>query len=649
MLKQKDLLSYVESVTGRRAINAGTETAKFKVCPICGGGDHFTIKTTGNYYNCWDNNADCGKGTIIDFYKKYYGTDNKTAITELRNYFNLGDDNMSDTRTKEIKREVKPITEKPVKAYKEIDLTSIINNYYTSNENDLTYFVDDRGISEDSITNKYKYCSGDIKNIFKDNLELLPRLNNINAYEHIIPVWENGKVVNCILRRNDSKSNENAKTLNLKDVEVKLFNADYVKQSEKLIFITEGIFDCLSIECIGYKSMCLNSVNMASRLIDLIKNNIDTCKDTKFVLALDNDDKGEKATNKIMEQLKELGIDSYKFSFNSKYKDINDYYIADREELEADVYNLFSPPSVYNYMDKFRQNIIKNKNTPKVSTGFEELNKKLNGGLYPGLYTIGAISSLGKTSLTLQIADNIANQGNHVLFFSLEMPVDELISKSVSRKMFVNNAERCKDIGTIQVLNNHVDYCKDEFDKAIEDYTKNISRKLSIIQGNFNMTIDSMVDYVKKFIEGTNIKPVVFIDYLQIIKSDSQFRDKRDCIDDIVVKLKMLSRDFNIPVIVVSSFNRESYSNQVSFNCFKESGGIEYTSDFVLGLQLSVLDEGKKVDENSLNNAKQGNKDGKREVTLVILKNRNGKSNTKQKFDFFAKNNCFAEIEEPPM
>lgn len=426
-LKRKDLLSYIENVTGKKAINAGKGTSKFKVCPICGKGDHFTINTSKNYYNGWDNI--CGKGTIIDFYMNYHNKDNKTAIKELCKQFNLEGDNVGSIITREIKREIKPILT-PTKAYKEIDLTSIINSYYNNNSLDIKYFaqrliVDLNTENFDRIISDGLMMSTNPKDLFKNNLDLLPNLSNINSYEYIIPVRESGKVVNCILRRNDAKSKDNAKTLNLKGLEVKLFNADYLKHSEKLIFITEGIFDCLSIECLGYKSICLNSINMASKLIDLIKININTCKDTKFILALDNDDKGEKATNKIIEQLKELGINNYRLSFNRKYKDINDYYVADYEGLQSDIDNLFSPPNVFKYMNKFRQNVIRNKHTPVIDAGFEELNKKLNGGVYPGLYAIGAISSLGKTALSLQIADNISKIGQHVLFFSLEMPTDE--------------------------------------------------------------------------------------------------------------------------------------------------------------------------------------------------------------------------------
>ena len=63
-----------------------------------------------------------------------------------------------------------------------------------------------------------------------------------------------------------------------------------------------------------------------------------------------------------------------------------------------------------------------------ISTGFPHLDEKIDGGLRAGLYVIGAISSLGKTSFCIQLADNIAKAGKPVLFVSLEMRLydDEL-------------------------------------------------------------------------------------------------------------------------------------------------------------------------------------------------------------------------------
>ena len=71
------------------------------------------------------------------------------------------------------------------------------------------------------------------------------------------------------------------------------------------------------------------------------------------------------------------------------------------------------------------------------ATGFTELDRKLDGGFLGGnLIVLGAISSLGKTTFALQIADQIAAQKKDVLIFSLEMSKNELNAKSISRNGF---------------------------------------------------------------------------------------------------------------------------------------------------------------------------------------------------------------------
>ena len=52
------------------------------------------------------------------------------------------------------------------------------------------------------------------------------------------------------------------------------------------------------------------------------------------------------------------------------------------------------------------------------------------------MYVIGALSSLGKTTFALQIADNIAKNGRDVLIFSQEMPTSSYVAKSISRNMY---------------------------------------------------------------------------------------------------------------------------------------------------------------------------------------------------------------------
>jgi replicative DNA helicase len=631
LLKTEDLKSYIEDQTGQKSYHVGGCTYRFKKCPICGSGDHFNIDINKNLYNGFNHN--CGGGSIIDFEMNYNNLDKGIAIKKLIEHFNYLEN--------DYKKEVKSTEKKPSKTYKSVNLTPLFNQYYTSDENNLTYYFS-RHIIDDDLGSRYLFIGGtDPKELFKNNLSLLPNMNNISDYETIIPVWENGKVVNCILRRNDKNSLEGQKTLNLKGCEVKLFNADYLKQSEKLIFITEGIFDCLSIECLGYKSICLNSVNMVNKLIELIKGT--NCK-SKFVLCGDNDKAGQNMNKKLRTELTKLNIESEILSFNRDYKDINDYYISNKESLKNEIEDIFKEDHEKE-LETFLKNREINKNARIISTGFKYIDNKFNGGLYPGLYCIGAISSLGKTALTLQIADNIAESGQPVLFFSLEMPKDELISRSLSRLMIQNFNIQVK---TNDILYGYTDNCNDEFIKSFEYYRDRIAKNLKIIECNFDITHKNITNQVKEYIEKTGIKPVVFIDYLQIINISKDDVTEKRGIDNIVKALKQLSRDFKIPVFVVSSFNRDSYNTPVSYSSFKESGGIEYTSDFVLGLQLSVLDNIVKDEKDKItlhNKLQEAKKQNTRLVSLVILKNRNGLSNSIQPLKFYCANNMFLELE----
>lgn len=85
------------------------------------------------------------------------------------------------------------------------------------------------------------------------------------------------------------------------------------------------------------------------------------------------------------------------------------------------------------YLDDFYAEILNKKRPAAIPTGFAKLDSLLGGGLFAGLYVLGASSSLGKTTLTCQIANQIAATEKDVLIFSLEMARQEIIAKDISR------------------------------------------------------------------------------------------------------------------------------------------------------------------------------------------------------------------------
>lgn len=296
-----------------------------------------------------------------------------------------------------------------------------------------------------------------------------------------------------------------------------------------------------------------------------------------------------------------------------------------------------------------------------IKTGFKNYDDE-TGGLFPSLYVIGAISSLGKTTFIHQMCDNIARAGVPVLFFSLEQSALELITKSIARI----NAAHCIEQGITRA--DLSVYCKpaitlrqrgiqtEQSKQALEEYKSTIADNMNIIEGNFETNAEYIREYTKHYITKTGRAPVVVVDYLQIMQAPTgNGSGNKDSIDFNVTELKRISRDFNIPVFVISSFNRMNYMNQVSFESFKESGGIEYTADVLIGLQLKILGEDQifSKEKGSENEKRKMIKDAKnkipREIQLCCLKNRNGRSSFDLNFLYYPNYDLFIPNEAPLM
>lgn len=265
--------------------------------------------------------------------------------------------------------------------------------------------------------------------------------------------------------------------------------------------------------------------------------------------------------------------------------------------------------------------------TPPTPTGFKELDKALEGGLYEGLYILGAISSMGKTTYILQIADQVAAAGRDVLFYSLEMAKSELISKSLSRLTLqisksAKAAKNDRAITSPEKIAAYTDADKKLLQDAGSAY-KQIGAHLWLNEGVGDINTDKIRQGVERHIALTGNRPVVIIDYFQILPSiDPRLSDKQAA-DRNIFNIKRLSRDFKIPIIVISSLNRGSYDKAVNMSAYKESGGIEYTADVLLGLQASGAED---ADAGA---SEQCRGKAIRDVEIKILKNRHGRITAK--------------------
>jgi replicative DNA helicase len=396
---------------------------------------------------------------------------------------------------------------------------------------------------------------------------------------------------------------------------------------------------------------------------------------------MDNDPAGKDALNKLTEGLESRNIPFYIANISGDHKDPNEALQSDRtaftqavanatkearhiqaeaerlraEEDEAKKQDYLEKTCTAHHLQAFLNEIQDSVNTTAISTGFTRLDETLEGGLYKGLYTIGAISSLGKTTLITQIADQIATTGQDVLIFSLEMARSELMAKSISRNtariLYSKENEKLRDKDPKKILFDdaktalgitmggryayYTNKEKDLINKAIETY-KQTAEHLYIIEGIGDIGAKEIREAVHLHKKLTGNTPVVIIDYIQILAPyNERYSDKQNT-DKAVLELKRLSRDYQTPVIGISSLNRASYEDEVTMKAFKESGAIEYSSDVLIGLQFK-REEGKDF------NATEYKKKYPREIELVVLKNRNGRVGDTIEYKYYPRFNYFNE------
>ncbi len=430
---------------------------------------------------------------------------------------------------------------------------------------------------------------------------------------------------------------------------MEIFGADYFAGEGKggVLFLTEAIFDALSAEECGFQAIALCGAANVRKFLALCESNPAAANRYVFLTAGDADEAGRRMNAQLQEGLTALGLECRTLELPEGAKDLNDLLMRDKQALHAcleraanaDRY-LYERTNAAGAVDDLLDRSLRLSSRSAYSTGFAELDRILDGGFYAGLYIIGAISSLGKTSFVLQIADYIAAHETDVLYFSLEMSRMELMAKSISRISYLQDptAKRSDALTMRQVLRADMPEESPQralFDRAVHTYRK-VGQGLYIREGIADIGVQEIRHAVHEHIRLLGRKPVVVVDYLQILQpADQRAADKQNT-DRAVVELKRIRRDFDIPVFAVSSFNRENYRNAVSMEAFKESGAVEYSSDVLLGLQLAGAGE-PGFDVNAAKAASP------RQVELVMLKNRSGIPFAKISYRYHARFSYFSE------
>ena len=425
------------------------------------------------------------------------------------------------------------------------------------------------------------------------------------------------------------------------------------------IFVVKGAFDMLGIAEAGANAISLNGVLQGKLLIDLIEKNKRKINKT-LLIDLGNDLEGRENTNKLVEELTEKGIKCQAVNLSCGYRDPNEALQRDKAAFVANItatVNLITKPyNTYSYFisDALEKDIDDMRSHENLSTGFKMLDKKM-GVFTNGLYILGGVPSVGKTTLMLQLADQMAMDGEHVLYFTLEQSKLDLLSKSVARGSAVRFEKEKRKPGAY-VTSMDILFKRKPLDalEAFNDYFATVKDRVSIIECFSNLTVKKIEEEVKDYERYNHVKPIVFVDYLQTLSAEldpethRKATDVKQIVDDNIGRLQGIAKSMGLLIFAISSLNRSNYTHSLDFESFKETGKIEYGADRLFGLSLSVTKTKAFIDadlDTKREMIKTAKAENPRRIDFECLKNRNGFPVFTQQFLYYPDRDLYKEID----
>lgn len=217
-----------------------------------------------------------------------------------------------------------------------------------------------------------------------------------------------------------------------------------------------------------------------------------------------------------------------------------------------------------------------------IPTGFSELNRITSGWQKADLNIIAARPSVGKTAFALHLARAAAQEGYHSVVYSLEMQGERLGDRWLLAATPNVSAQHLKS-GQLTA---------DEL-QQVRNATAELSR-LPIHVDDHSMTSMERVRSSARMLQSKGKCDLIILDYLQLCQMDSDHanRNREQEVAQTSRKAKLLAKELNVPVLLLSQLNRESDSRpgkRPELNDLRESGAIEQDADMVMLLYRPAM------------------------------------------------------------
>ncbi|QDT06893.1 Replicative DNA helicase [Rubripirellula lacrimiformis] len=226
--------------------------------------------------------------------------------------------------------------------------------------------------------------------------------------------------------------------------------------------------------------------------------------------------------------------------------------------------------------------------SPGLHTGLYHLDDNYDG-LHPGrLYVFAGRPGGGKSSAAQQVGENIvhgvgesiADRHRGALFVSLEMGIDEVTARFIARQSGINGKH---------ILSHAVTEAERRQMQTVAEKSQSVPFFVSVPTGR-QATAEAICAEAR-VMKATEDIAVVIVDYLQIVEDSTPNQREIDKTTRATRAFKQLSRELNIPVVILSQLNRAGESDSKNekpreprLSDLRSSGSIEQDADAVIFL-----------------------------------------------------------------
>ena len=235
-------------------------------------------------------------------------------------------------------------------------------------------------------------------------------------------------------------------------------------------------------------------------------------------------------------------------------------------------------------MIRINERYVNPESSKGILTGFKRFDKMTNG-LHGGeLIVLAARPGVGKSTLAMNIAENVAKQSNTVAIYSLEMSNDQIVERLLSSMSGV----------PLQYIKNGQLPCGESDFTKLRNAQDTISTAMKVFGNDYANIRPSEISSQCRRLKAQHGLDLIVVDYIQLMNSDSKDANqgRQNEVASITRALKLIAKELNVPVIALSQLKRDAEIRNIKgekagggepvLSDLRESGAIEQDADIVL-------------------------------------------------------------------